>query len=367
MSTPKKCYQCGSENPEQAFCGSCGSPLALTDFISTKVKDQLTDTIRNRDVLEMDSSIKVFKQAWDWIKLIFGIAIGLLVLTGAGVIWKASDFWSSVDKAKQSVTDSAKKSSDDIATFSSQSKQDIATTLDAGKKSISEATNDAAQQSHALRQTTLQTKTEISQQTASFRNDLEDSRAQLQAADKLEPEIEGLRKQLAQANSDIQAQQKMLSNSEDFVKSVFSSHVTRYFMIKLSSNTAVTIDQNGRYAVIPSVTKDNINTVVLLLLDATPIQGTLQLQQQVAVQPPSSYFNLQNLVVFFWGDPPANLEQKPLSVSFFPDTSDKNTIRSLSEHDGRIFADDQPLPKFGEPDPDFRGNKWMPLSPPAKP
>jgi hypothetical protein len=71
--------------------------------------------------------------------------------------------------------------------------------------------------------------------------------------------------------------------------------------------------------------------------------------------------------VFFWGDPPANLEQKPLSVSFFPDTSDKNTIRSLSEHDGRIFADDQPLPKFGEPDPDFRGNKWMPLSPPAKP
>ena len=78
-------------------------------------------------MLEMDSSIKVFKQAWGWIKLIFGIAVGLLVLAGGGVIWKASDFWSGVDKAKQSVADSAKKSSDDIARVSSQSKQDIST------------------------------------------------------------------------------------------------------------------------------------------------------------------------------------------------------------------------------------------------
>lgn len=90
-----------------------------------------------------------------------------------------------------------------------------------------------------------------------------------------------------------------------------------------------------------------------------PIQGTLQLQQQVAVQPPDSYFNIHNLVVFFWGDPASGLEQKPLTVSYFPDKSDADKIHTLSDHDGRLFADDQPLPKFDRPDPDFKGNKWM--------
>ena len=108
----------------------------------------------------------------------------------------------------------------------------------------------------------------------------------------------------------------------------------------------------------------NRQTNVWLLLMATPIKGTLQLQQQVALQPPGSYSNFHNLVFFSWGDPTANLEQKPFFVSYFPDKSDKEVIHSLSEHDGRVFADDQPLPKVGEADPDFRGNKWIPWRPP---
>lgn len=176
-----------------------------------------------------------------------------------------------------------------------------------------------------------------------------------------------MQKQLAQATSDIQAQQKVIASSEDFVKSVFGSHVTQFVFIKLTS-ASHTIDPRGRYAVISPSTKENKLTTVLLILDTTPIQGTLQLQQQVAVQPPGSYFNFQNLVVFLWGDPPSALEQKPLIVSYFPDKSDKDLIHGLSEHDGRIFADDQPLPKFNEPDPDFKGNKWMPLvATPTKP
>ena len=141
-----KCYQCGSDSSDQAFCGACGSPLSLNDYLSKKVRDQLADTIRDRDVLEMDSSIKVFKQAWDWIKLIFGIATGLLVLGGAGVLWKTSDFWSSVDKAKQSVIDTA-----------SLSKQDISKTLDVGKATINAASHDAVLQSQAFKETTVRT------------------------------------------------------------------------------------------------------------------------------------------------------------------------------------------------------------------
>jgi hypothetical protein len=30
-------------------------------------------------------------------------------------------------------------------------------------------------------------------------------------------------------------------------------------------------------------------------------------------------------------------------------------------HDGRVFADDQALPKFGEPDPDFKGSQFFPV------
>ena len=63
----------------------------------------------------------------------------------------------------------------------------------------------------------------------------------------------------------------------------------------------------------------------------------------------------------FWGDPAERLQTKSLSVSYFPDKSDKEIIRSLSERDGRVFADEEPLPKFSEPDPDFKGNKWIPL------
>ena len=361
MPSSKQCYQCGNDNPDQAFCGSCGSPLALNDYISKKVKDQLLDTIQDRDVLERDSSIKVFQQAWGWIKLIIGVAAGLLVLTGAGVFWTASDFRSGVDAAKKSVTESAKKSSDDIAGSSARSKQDISNALDGGKRAIAIASSDAVQQSQALKKTMLQTQADVSRQTASLRSDIEGSRQQLQAASKFEPEMENLRKQLAQANSDIQAQQKTLSSSQDFVKSVFGSHVTQYFSFKLNPGATRTVDRTNRYAVIPPTGQGS--TIVLMLLNATPIDGTLQLQQRVAVQPPGSFLNIHNLVIFFWGDSASGLEAQPISVSYFPDKSDADIIRSLSDHDGRVFADDQPLQKFGEPDPDFKGNKWLTQQP----
>ena len=104
------------------------------------------------------------------------------------------------------------------------------------------------------------------------------------------------------------------------------------------------------------------NTTVLMLLSSSPIANTLQLQQRVAVQPAGSYLTIHNLIIFFWGDAPSVLESPPLSASYFPATSDKEIIQSLSLREGRVFADDQPLPKFGQPDPDFKGNKWIDTS-----
>ena len=104
--------------------------------------------------------------------------------------------------------------------------------------------------------------------------------------------MEDMRKQLAQATADIQAQQKVISSSEEFVKSVFSSHAVEIFNIGQPPK--------DRYAVVPPATKENKLTVVYLLLKAAPIEGTLQLQYHVFVQPPDSYLYIHNLVVFFW-------------------------------------------------------------------
>jgi hypothetical protein len=122
-----------------------------------------------------------------------------------------------------------------------------------------------------------------------------------------------------------------------------------------------------RYAVVPPPPGTKVTTV-LLLLQSVPIPSTLQLQFHIFAQPPNSYFTIKNLVIFGWSDPPEVLKTQQLSASYFPDSSDKDIIHSLSEHDGRIFADDQPLPKFNQVDPDFKGNKWMPVvQNPAKP
>lgn len=342
----KKCYQCGRDNPDQSFCGACGSPLALSEYISRTVKSRVADSVQNRDVLERDSSIKVFSQVWGWLKQIVGIAVALLVLTGAGVLWKASDFWTNVNKAQQSVVDTAKKSNEEIAHSSSQARQDIA-----------KASNEAIRQSQALKTAATGIQSDMEGRTSSFRHELENARQELQAASKIQPEVESMRQQLAKATNEIQTQQKVISSSQDFVKSVFGSHVVEIFAIGQPPQI--------RYAVVPpapqSVSK---NTVVWLLLTNSPINGTLQLQYNIFIQPPNSYARFaHNLIVFFWGDPADNLKGKPLSVSYFPDTDDKEIIHSLSQHDGRVWADDQPLPKFDAPDPDFKGNKWT--QPPA--
>jgi hypothetical protein len=99
--------------------------------------------------------------------------------------------------------------------------------------------------------------------------------------------------------------------------------------------------------------------VVYLLLQSAPIPETIELKYGVFAQQQNTQFNVKNLVVFFWGESPDNLKSQQISVSYFPDKSDKDIIRSLSERDGRVLADDQPLPKFNQPDPDFKGNKWM--------
>jgi hypothetical protein len=144
----------------------------------------------------------------------------------------------------------------------------------------------------------------------------------------------------------------VISSSEEFVKQVFSTHITYMFAFENF------VQPNAVVIPAPQGVK---NSIVMMLVPDSPIQGTLQLQYKIFVQPAGSYFQIRNLIIFFWGDPPQNLKTDGLAVSFFPDKSDKETIKALAVRDGRVYADDQPFPKFGQPDPDWKGTKWMPL------
>jgi len=358
MEASLKCYRCGHKNQDQAFCGSCGWPLALNEYLSKSVKEQIGLAVRDRDVLETESSIRVFERAWGWVKIVMGISAALLAILGGGVVWKVSDWRSSVDSAKQAVTDTSNAARKQIEEVSSRSAEDITKTASNANQAIQDASTNAERQSNELKKAASQTKREMLQERLSLRNDVETSRSQLQAADKLEPEMTAMSHQLAQATSEIQAQQKVISSSEDFVKSVFSSHTVDFFWVGQGPDK--------RYAVLPPPAGGK-QTAVFLLLRSTPIPETLQLQFHIFTQPQNSYFRVaHNLVIFFWADPPDNLKQQQLSVAYFPDSGDKELIQSLEMHDGRVFADGEPLPKFNQPDPDFKGSKWIHLEAPAK-
>jgi hypothetical protein len=203
--------------------------------------------------------------------------------------------------------------------------------------------------------TASQTKAELKSEAASVRNEVANSQSELGAVKKLQPEFDSMRAQLGKATSDLAAQQKVISSSEDFVKQVFSTHKTLYFSFNsfVQPNHSIVIQMGERMS------------VVFMLLPETPIDGTLQLQYKTALQPAESYLHFHNLIMFFWGDSIEVLKAQPLAVSFFPDKGDKDLIKSLDVRDGRVYADDQPFPKYGQPDPDFKGNKWM-VTPPAQ-
>jgi hypothetical protein len=349
---PKACFQCGQDNPEsQQFCGQCGAALTLKDYISKQVESQLAVALKDRQLLETESTVRVFERVWNLAKIVIGVAaIPFVVVAGLG-IYKGSDLWSTVNKAKDTVVQSAKSTRENIEQTSAKSVADIQSASAAAITANTSSSQTAQTLSSDLQKTATHVKGELAAESDSVRKQVISSRSELEAANKLQPEFEAMRSQLAKATSDLAAQQKVISSSEDFARHVFSSHQFTLFSLDkfVQPNAIVVPPPSGK------------NTVVYLLLPSAPIQGTLQLQYHIFVQPPDSYMNIHNLVLFFWGDPADNLKQKQLSVSYFPDSSDKDLIHSLSLRDGRVFADDQPLPKFGQVDTDFKGNKWIPI------
>jgi hypothetical protein len=364
-ATAGTCHQCGARNATaQSFCGACGSPLSLQDYIAKQVSENLASAIRDRDVLETESSIKVFERAWGWVKIVGAIATALLAIMGAGILWKVSDWWHAVDNAKGTVTETATTAKQQIQETSNASLTTINNASLDAQKASDQAAAEARKQSQLMSRTASRTKQELSQESADVRRQVATTKSQLEAAQALRPGMEETQKQLATALEQVQAQQKVISSSQNFVKEIFSSYRTDILSVGSQPSRAYAIQPQGEK---PLVLNGKQITVVYILLSSAPIQGTVQLQWGVYSQPRNSYFvMIHNLLVTFWGDPEGSLGQNAFDISYFPDVGDKDLIKSLTVKDGRVYADDEPLPKIGQVDPDFKGNKWTPAPVPPK-
>lgn len=103
----------------------------------------------------------------------------------------------------------------------------------------------------------------------------------------------------------------------------------------------------SRIIVVPP--SGNHKTLVYMLLDQPVIPGTIEIQWWVSYEPPGSFVSAHNLVIFSWGDPTGNLKQHQLSVSYFPDSTDKQVFHALSEHNGIVYADGIAIPPINTP------------------
>lgn len=240
----------------------CGAPLLLKDFIAKEVEQSISVAVRDRDILETESAIKVFEKAWGWVKTVLAIAAVLVAIVGGGVIWKASDFWSGVSSAKRTVSEIADTTSKDLSNTSARAVSDIQEAAEKAIAANQTSSEKASRLSSDLAKDTERTRSQMAHDASSLRNEVAASQSQLEAVDKLQPQFDAMRSQLTKATSDLAAQQKVISNSENFVRQVFSTHKTVLFQLDpFIKSDSIVIPRSGNTG----------NSVVLMLLPESPL------------------------------------------------------------------------------------------------
>jgi hypothetical protein len=326
-----RCFQCDSDNPEQGFCGTCGAPLKLDVFVARQVRAEFEQHTQQRDLVERESAIRIVETAYGWAKKLGVLALLIVAPFAAVGVYKWSDLLSAISSAKQNVSKTA-----------SDERKAIEAASATAQLNIAQVSSSATRESRAAVQEAKAAKSQVTQQTAEAQTEIARLHEQIEAANGLRPEMVAIREELTK-------QQRALSSSEEFAKNIFTSHRVEFFQQEQM--------ETDHYKILPR--KNGNGATVYLLLGKVPIAQTLQLQYHVFSQPNNSYVNIHNLVIFSWGDPADSLKTHQLSASYFPDGSDKDVIKVLSERDGRVYADGEPLFRLGESDPAFTGNKWV--------
>ena len=95
-----ECFRCHCENQEQKFCGSCGAPLQLEEYIALQVKSELEKNSRERDLVERESAIRIFEKVQGWVRAFAFVGLAITVPLAAFGVYKWSDLMGVINAAK---------------------------------------------------------------------------------------------------------------------------------------------------------------------------------------------------------------------------------------------------------------------------
>jgi hypothetical protein len=374
------CFSCEHKNPpEHTFCGACGAPLALSSYVSREVDARLAEATRDRQILETESSIRVFEKAWSWAKLVGGIVTGVAAILIAGAALESFNLHEAVKgagiaveaaktSAEKSINDTASNTRSNMLSESGKSVEDIRSAATRVTASSNEAQIVVKKEGSAITLQADSLRKDFQNQANAVTNDVASARQQIEAASQLEPKMTELQQQLSTAQAQIKEQQRVITSSADFAKQIFSSHRQGFFDHDKADKHSFAIIpvENNQAPIDPS--RPPADALYILLPEAV-VGGTMQIQFNQTVAAPNSFVVFHNLLIAFLDkNAEGLLLQKVVSISYFPDPEDLNLIRKLDVKDGRVFGDDEALPKFGQMDPDFKGSKWVSISttpPPA--
>jgi hypothetical protein len=344
--------------------------LQLSNYISREVDTRLSQATRERELVETESSIRVFEKAWSWAKLVGGIVTGVAAILIAGAAWESFNLREAVNRAgtavesaktsaEKSIGDTASNTRSNMVAESGKSLDEIHSAAARATTSSNEAQQVAKRQGAAIGVQADALRKDFQNQAATVTKDVASARQQIQAASELEPQMKTLQQQLSSAQAQIREQQRVITSSADFAKQIFSSHRQVLF-------ERATANKKG-FAIIPidppnppDPTKPPAEALYVLLPEA-PVPGTVQIQFNQTVAAPASYAVFHNLLAMaLEKGAEDSLLGKNVSFSYFPDPDDVNLIHELDVKDGRVLADNEALPKFGQLDLDFKGSKWIP-------
>lgn len=324
-----KCPNCGTEySPTAKFCPECATPLKSVDSrLRAEVDAYLAERTKDRHVVEVEICESVIGRIEKWTKLflwVIGAPIGI-ILIGLGIFGfnKVQDINALAAKVDNEIRPKAEKAVKDA--------DEASTKISDANKKADDIVADVNKELTAARANNAKMK-ELSDKVAALEKQ---NAANVSSATKrIEGQLSDLDQRVQDAQTQINDQQKKLTDTGELVMSLFSNSRVESFDASMT----------GRYV----VREGNNRRVVIMLLSKIPIPQSIQIQWHVATQPKDSYFAFKNVLVFFWGDPKERLKEHPLLVSYVaaPNPTDKpyNTL-SLNA-DGHAVVDSIALPDY---------------------
>jgi hypothetical protein len=332
------CPICNTSGPDgKKYCAECGAPLDpqtkyLESAIHRQIEEEIEKRFKDRNLVDVETTQAIAGRLLSWVKMFAypaGALIALcLIVLGFFGIERYSDLNTLVTnvekdikpKVAQATSDAeqAQKTANEAKVEAQDSKKTIETATAEAKKQLGSAT-ELAGNVRALSGRV----SGLEQRTSNQIND---------SSKRVDVRMAELDQKIDTASRDISEQQKKLASTDVLVKALFSTGTTEYF-----PTTA-----NGPNILVVPTSKGN-GAIVFMLLKSAPIYQTIEVKWRVFSQPRASYFVMNNILRFSWGDPADNLKQFPLEVTYVPDPTSTSPAKALSVRGNSVFADDSKI------------------------